>query len=169
MHEVDAIIGKLESIRWFELVGQECDITTSMSIVRMKSWQKALQTRNLNDTSNAFLEGVNHLTHELSFHFRKESRKWNDYAGECRVILEEDIYPVVDSIIDSTPELNEIEAGVYTLRDSVRWDLSHIVMEHVYSDLVPPRLYTLLLEVYQAGHFPCGWDEVWPNGKLWVY
>jgi hypothetical protein len=84
-------------------------------------------------------------------------------------MLEEDIYPVVDLAIDSISELNAIEGGIHVLKDSVRWDLSHIVMEHVYSDLVPPRFYTLLFEVYESGHFPCGWDEVWPNGKLWVY
>jgi hypothetical protein len=26
-----------------------------------------------------------------------------------------------------------------------------------------------LLTVYESGHFPCGWQGEWPQGKLLVY
>ncbi|KLU03486.1 hypothetical protein RISK_004490 [Rhodopirellula islandica] len=44
----------------------------------------------------------------------------------------------------------------------------HYVMEHVYADLIPPAFYTMVYDVYAAGHFPCHWDENWPDGRLWV-
>ena len=109
------------------------------------------------------------LTNIIGLQYRSEYRKWNTIAAEGREALEIEVFPTVDAVIDGNCEIANASVGVDFLKGSVRWDLIHIILEHVYSDLVPPRFYALVFDIYRAGHFPCHWDEVWPNGKLWVY
>ena len=54
--------------------------------------------------------------------------------------------------------------------DAVSWDVLAAVMEHAYRDCSGrPTLFLQLLQVYRAGHFPCGWSGDWPDGMLLVW
>ncbi len=109
------------------------------------------------------------LTRELSSSFRRDYRMWNVIAGEVREVLETRVCCAIDATIDSLAEVKGIDAGAEVLRRSARWDAMHFVMEGVYAHLVPPRFYTAAFQIYAAGHVPCGWDTVWPNGQLDIY
>ncbi len=140
-----------------------------MEVVSLANWDKALTLIGKNSMSNAFLEAGNVLTSELGLHHRKEFRQWNDIVAEGHEALGVEVFPKVDALADSIDEVIAIEGGVEFLKHCVHWDVVSIYMEYAYAHLVTPRFYSILLKVYQSGHFPCGWDEVWPNGKLWVY
>ena len=169
MMSIEPTIEAMKNVPWFANVGLPLTIQTKMQFELVNSWEKALSTRGRNAASNAFLEGVNYLTKETGLHFRNENRLWNRFAAEGREALETEVFPRVDAVIDGNAEIANTSVGADFLKSTIRWDLIHIILEHVYSDLVPPRFYALVFDVYRAGHFPCHWDEVWPNGKLWVY
>ena len=43
-------------------------------------------------------------------------------------------------------------------------------MEEMYADSgYDGYFFNELLLVYEAGHFPCGWQGDWPAGRLLVY
>jgi hypothetical protein len=139
-----------------------------MQFKQLDSWESALRIRGRNAASNAFLEGANMLTRAVGLQHRAEYRLWNTYAEEAREALHLEVFPRLFAVIDANSEIASTTIGGEFLKEAAWWDLSHVVMEHVYSDLVSPRFYSLIFEIYRAGHFPCNWDEVWPNGKLWV-
>jgi hypothetical protein len=50
------------------------------------------------------------------------------------------------------------------------WDLIHMTIEHeLVAKGMPSGLCSLLLQAYEAGHFPCGWEGDFPHGKLIVH
>ena len=53
---------------------------------------------------------------------------------------------------------------------TVQWCLLGALLEDAYKECNPPvRFFTDLLDIYEAGHFPCGWVEgKWAEGKLVV-
>ena len=53
---------------------------------------------------------------------------------------------------------------------SVQWDVLGALMENSYINCDHKSFFFLeLLMVYEAGHFPCGWQGKWPEGKLVIY
>ena len=52
---------------------------------------------------------------------------------------------------------------------AVQWDILHVCMEAEYADVYPPGFYASQAYWYVKGHFPCGWQGEFPNGKLIVY
>lgn len=169
MMSIEPVVTLMKDVQWFVNVGSPLTVHAEVQIEAVNSWERALRIRGRNAASNAFLEGVNYLTKETGLYFRQENRLWNTFADEGREALETEIFPTVDAAIDGNAEITNTSVGADFLKGSIRWDLIHIILEHVYSDLVPPRFYALVFDVYRAGHFPCHWDEVWPNGKIWVY
>ncbi len=138
------------------------------TLVKVPSWREAVSLRGSDIASDAFSEASGLLTRKLSAEFRKEYGKWNDIARENRQLMEERLFARVDQRIGEISELEAIDAGPELVRASIRWDLLHFASEQAYSELVAPAFYSRILEIYEAGHFPCNWDKKWPNGKLWA-
>ena len=169
MEQVETCIERLLTIEWFSCVGVSVGSNTRIKIRHVNSWLEALALRGSPKIADAFSEGCGMLTRELSARFRVEYRRWNQIAREARDALEASVFPKVDEFIDSSPEIRRAESGPELAKLSVRWDLIHCIMEEVYSDVVPTRFYGEVLQIYKAGHFPCGWDEIWPEGTVWIY
>ena len=53
--------------------------------------------------------------------------------------------------------------------DTVQWDILGVCMEAEYADIFQPGFYASQAYWYINGHFPCGWEGKFPNGKLIVY
>ena len=50
------------------------------------------------------------------------------------------------------------------------WDLMHMTIEReLVSQGKPGGFCSLLLQVYEAGHLPCGWEGEYPAGRILVY
>lgn len=137
--------------------------------VVVESWQQAVRLRGSDLASNAFSEARGRLTRKLSAEFRKEYREWNSVAKRNRELFEAHVFPKIEEVIDAIADLRAIEHGQELVKDFVRWDLIHYSAEQVYSDFVCPEFYSCILEVYEAGRFPCGWNEAWPNGRIWLF
>lgn len=53
---------------------------------------------------------------------------------------------------------------------SIRGDMLGIAMETEFADVSLGNFYTSkILKWYENGHFPCGWEGIYPEGKLIVY
>jgi len=102
---------------------------------------------------------------ELGLHVQRvrEERyyEWNKIAEEARAFAQEEVVPVVHGITSRMGIDERVDREVFS-------DVVAICMEASYLDLRPPLFAMKLLEVYEAGHFPCGWIGVWPEGELVV-
>ena len=161
MNPPEPALERLTDVDWFANVTHPITVSIPLAIEPVPDWPSAIALRDEIDSGNAFLEARGRLTVALSAHHRNSYRQWNNFAGLARDTIEDQIIPNV------TARLPAMENFDFVL-DCVRWDVCHYVMEHVYGDLIRPSFYTLLYDVYAAGHFPCNWDEVWPNGRLWI-
>lgn len=164
-----SLISRLSSIALFSNVGGPIDFSIShCTLVPVASWTDAIALRGGDRASDAFNEAGNRLARLLSARFRKEARTWNAIAREIRGALEDYVFPSVDENIERTlSTLNDEQR--WLVKSSVRWDFVYFGLEQAFSNLVPPAVYTDLMMVYDAGHFPCNWDEVWPGGQFWVF
>ena len=85
----------------------------------------------------------------------------DDIDTACLAIFEQAIAPRLSSKLKAYNIGFDLYFG---------WDLMHMTLEHELVSLGKPHgLCSLLLQAYQAGHFPCGWEGDFPEGKLIVY
>ena len=161
MNPPEPALERLSNVDWFANVSRPFAVSLALSTEPVPDWQSAIALRGRADSDNAFLEARGRLTVALSADYRDAYRKWNDFARRARAAIDDTIIPSVTSAL---PSQNDAEFVL----SCVQWDVMNYVMEYVYSDLIPPAFYTAIYNVYAAGHFPCNWDEVWPNGRLWV-
>lgn len=167
---MDELIERLRKIDFFAQVGSGIQLPLEgCDLVAVESWEAAVELRGSDLAADAFQEASGRLTRRLSRDFRQQYRQWNIIARTNRGRLESDVFPGVDQRIEALPGLQAIPHGPDFVKDSVRWDLIHLAAEQAYAALDEPWFYTWLVQVYEAGRFPCHWDEAWPDGKLWVY
>ena len=110
------------------------------------------------------LEAQNQLSAWLSRHARDRDRQWNDLV---RAHKEQVIEPVV---VRGVRAALTDPAVLEVVLPSVQWDCLGALMEDSYLDTGHAAHFFLeLLMIYEAGHFPCGWEGKWPRGTLLVY
>jgi hypothetical protein len=95
----------------------------------------------------------------------------------------EELYPHLSEIADTTlARVASSRTVTKHVGNSLKWDLLGILLEREFEDVVPPLFCKpILLPIYQAGHFPCGWtgptlDTDWsasreplPSGQVLIY
>jgi hypothetical protein len=95
----------------------------------------------------------------------------------------EELYPHLAQIAEATlARVASTLSVTKRLHDSLTWDLLGTLLEREFEDVVSPLFYVpILLPIYQAGHFPCGWtgaklDTDWsaardplPAGEVLIY
>lgn len=128
---------------------------------RVRSWEEALDVERKFNWSNVKLRAANDIRNVLRTTSRDEYRRWNAIVDLAR--------PKVEAIADPAAKVIDEEELQTRLRDMVRWDLLHALVEHEYRTLGVAFFYRNLVEVYEAGHFPCSWEGEFPDGRLVVY
>lgn len=142
------------------------------NVVTVASWPLALARAGSPEWEAVRNEAANVFS-ECIFKVHKERfNTWNQVVQEVQGSL----FPAL------RPELaalgKEIGAGK-VFASSVEWDLTHYLVETDFADVfVPgytserylvPGFYLGLGALYEEGHFPCGWEGAWPEGRLAVY
>ena len=94
--------------------------------------------------------------------FRDEYQKWNPIAYHAKEVLEGGAWAKVEAYVNQ----HNLESYV---GGRVRWDTLNAVMEAAYHEFNPPVFFLKLLEFYESGHFPCGWEGEFPDGRLLVF
>jgi len=158
--EMGSAIVALQDAPWFERVGQP--IQEPAGVVRVASWDDALSI--FRDESGARYWALGHLVAPTkavlaavdSVPQRKAlmSRAYN-LARETV-----NVHRLVPTVV---PEFS-VELG-----DHVHEFYAYLIMEIAVQDLTPCTFFREQLAWYFAGHFPCGWEGVWPEGRHRVF
>jgi len=111
------------------------------------------------------LEAQNALSLFLSRAVPERFRHWNEIVQDAKV---EVIGPLMAGILARRLEVCGIGVGT---RHRIEYDLTMALVASAHSDLDErPRFFEQLLQIYRAGHVPCGWYAGRPpQGVLLVW
>lgn len=158
------VAGRVKAIDWFAQCGESLSLDLSMETQQVKSWPQAVSSCKKTVWENAELEAQNQLTLWLHLNDKAHYQKWNDYVRSHKKAV---VTPLTERKIVPFQEEHGLDIAVV---HSVQWDILGALMENTYMSSGHSAFFFLeLLMVYEAGHFPCGWQGDWPQGKLIVY
>jgi hypothetical protein len=149
---------ELEKAQWFQKVGQK---DTQVAIV-LSSWEEAIKSCASSAWQNLLLEAANQYTEKLASISRERFRQWNVIVREMKAVTT----PLVDRKIAQVVKENQLPK---VFKDTVEWDILHLAMEAEYADVYEPGFFASQAYWYVQGHFPCGWEGAFPEGKLVIY
>jgi hypothetical protein len=153
------ILAILEHADWFSAVGQ----AEQSSVIVLDSWKQAMVYCSALNWENVQLEAANRLADALvKYDYSGRYQSWNSIADEVKILAE----PFIESKITHVVTDNRLPV---VFKHFIKWDMIHIGIATEYSDIVPVEFHALQTYWYIKGHFPCGWDGEFPNGKLIVY
>ena len=158
------VASRLRAVDWFSRCGEPVTSTSSIPIERVPSWQAAARQCSEPIWENVQLEAQNQLTSWLHLHDRGGSERWNQLvAGHKASVVD----PLTEAKWRPYQRKHALDARMVS---SVQWDVLGALMENSYLGSGHGCSFFLqLLTLYEAGHFPCGWNGEWPGGALLVY
>ncbi|EOI5727223.1 hypothetical protein ACMS09_000616 [Cronobacter malonaticus] len=152
-----AAIDRLLRINWLENVGKDLHISGTVRIDNIIDFENSLQSEEWENTS---LEARNDITGFLAKKHSNSFLEWNKLADIAADIIENKIIPQIP-IVAGNQEV---------LLSNIKWDLLNYFLEDAYgSYLNKPFFFENLINIYEKGHIPCGWDGLWPQGNLIIY
>jgi len=105
------------------------------------------------DWGDAELEFQNQITLHLHKHARSEYQAWNSVVERAK---REVIFPLEKE--RWRPLLQRLGLNQKIVA-SLQWDVLGALMESAYRDIPGrPTFFLALLNVYESGHLPCGWE-----------
>lgn len=157
------ILNRIKQINWFTNCGQTLQKEIQIRYINVDNWKEAEQNYQDSNWENTTLAARNELTVFLHNKYRDQYSKWNSLVKEARMFIEEEVIPKVE-IYSEKNELDKV------FIDCVKWDILNAIMESTYSKCNHgPAFFLELLNVYESGNFPCGWEGKWPKGSLIIY
>ncbi len=148
----------LQQAQWFSCVG----ITDTDAAVVLTSWYEAIQTCSSPEWQDMILEASNRYCEKLAENSQKRFQKWNEIVISLR--------PVTRTLVEEkTKKVIQENDLPKIFLDTVNWDILHLCMEAEYADVYPPGFFASQAYWYVKGHFPCGWQGKFPEGKLIIY
>jgi hypothetical protein len=155
---------RLFAIDWFSRCGQPISLDLTMEVEQLGSWSEVVESCSEVDWENVQLEAQNQLTMWLHQHARPRYQTWNEVVVAHKAAI---IEPLTRDRWVPVQEANGLDVRfIY----AVQWDILGVLMENSFHDTGHQCFFFFeLLQVYEAGHFPCGWRGNWPDGKLQVF
>ena len=154
------IINALVDLDWFANVGQLI-LSTNESVIPIGNWREAVASCSGALWEDVCMEARNDLSMHLNDVCQTEFQTWNEVVNNSKRELSE-------SWVRMRTKLDS-EGLPQVVADCVEWDTIHAVVFEHFAEWSPPRFFEHLLRIYQSGHFPCGWEGSWPEGKLRVF
>jgi hypothetical protein len=151
---------RLASVPWAANVGLPLSTSLSEWCTPVTAAAKALELLNSQDweTWSANRQGA--LTSFLSMNHRQRFLDWNPIARRAKESLEPHIAAITDGLqAAGMPEKVAL--------DTVEWDIIAALTCAAFLDCRPPTDELRLLDVYEAGHLPVGWDDA--RGRVLVF
>lgn len=136
-------------------------IDTSSAIV-LSSWAEAIASCESPRWQDFYLEAANRYRDRLVGLSPQRFSQWNDLVREVKKVS----VPLVQGKIESLMQKEKLPK---VFSDCVQWDVLHTCMEAEYADVFPPGYFASQAYWYMKGHFPCGWEGNFPEGKLVIY
>lgn len=159
--KIEEIVERIDKIDWFSNCGKQVS-SEDFEISSVSSWSKGKSYYSTVKWENIQLEARNNLTEYLCFDHREVYRLWNKITDEAKKYIQGPF----DKKLEEYRNSFGLDKGFV---NTVKWDILAAIMEYVYLEYKIPVFYLNLLKIYEKGHFPCGWDGKWPEGKLRVY
>ncbi|MGY5954936.1 Cytoplasmic protein [Kosakonia sp. BK9b] len=150
-------VDRLLNINWFINIGKPTALEHVTQVANDKDFIKAITG---DDWEDITLEARNEITGYLAKKHSNDYQNWNTCARDAQKIVDAEIIPLVK------------KAGIAenAVLDSIKWDLVSFLMEDVYKKHLKGKLFfESLIDVYENGHVPCGWEGEWPVGRLVIY
>jgi hypothetical protein len=151
-------LARLEQSELFKHVGEPVD---DDKIVQVASLQDAIKLHRSLWWEYIRVETMNKLTSLLHYEYIERYRIWNQLVDECA--------PIKNTCIDKALNIHIKHNNRMEIRNEVSWNIFHGLMEIEYSDLVPTGLFYMIYEWHCKGHYPCGFMDRYPEGKLIIY
>jgi len=148
----------LERAHWFSRVGVVD--TTDARVV--SSWAEAIALCSTIDWENFLIDRANDFRDRLMATSVRDYNRWNSLAIPVKSVAERMIVEKTHGIVRALrlpPEFVH----------RVRADLIHMAIELEYSQICPPGFFASQGGWYVRGHFPCGWEGAFPEGRLIIY
>jgi hypothetical protein len=156
--ETLATLAQLEKVDWFSSIG----VADSRVVSVVSNWDEALEHCNSVRWENLCLEAVNQYRQRIAERAPERLAEWNDIVTDIKRVS----IPLVKKKTANVVSKNKLPQS---FEDTVQWDILHLCMEAEYSDVFPPGFYASQAYWYLKGHFPCGWQGDFPDGKLLVF
>ena len=153
-----AFLEELKSAQLFSRVG----ITDPPAAILLPSWREAIACSSSLEWRNLRLDMANEYRSQLRERSTERFNKWNDTVDNVKKSLVPLVRIKIEPVVREDRLPKEFEGAV-------QWDILHVCMETEYSDVVPPGFYAGLASWYIRGHFPCGWQGVYPQGMQIIY
>ncbi len=154
----------LEKIHGIDDCGAPLIAPLPFDAEQVSGWPQAMDLCSSQAWEDATLDARNRLTEFLHRHHRDAYQRWNGIAVSAKE-------RVVSRLCETSWRAFADRMGLgKSLLDAASWDVIAAVMEHEYRSCKGrPDFFLQLLQVYRAGHFPCGWQGRWPGGRLLVW
>lgn len=158
-----SLLTRIEQINWFSTCGIVFNANIDLQYTQVEGVKAAFKHCSSHDWENATLDARNILTAYLSAYHPLEDRCWNSLAINARNFIREKVVPRIEIAFDGTLPKK--------CTNVIEWDIHSAIMEDAYAFLNHPSIFfSQLLQIYEAGHLPCGWvGGEYPNGKLLIY
>jgi hypothetical protein len=158
----EALIARLVAVEFFRAAGTKENVPAGAS--QVASWKEALARSRVKNFDDVKLEARGDMTAELSNHHPdRYNGRWNELTRELRPRVIATFEPRCAEFIAK----HGLSADLW---NGTRWDILGACMECEYADIVEAGFYARLMDVYIAGHFPCGWTGgVYPAGHLEIF
>lgn len=153
-----ATLDDLRRVTWFSSVG----VRDSDGVVVLASWEEAIASCAANEWENLLLEAANQYRTRLAERAPNEFSGWNARVERVKALT----VPLVE---EKTKDVVQAHSLPRVFVDTVQWDVLHLCMEAEYADVFPPGFFASQAFWYVRGHFPCGWEGAFPEGRLIVY
>jgi len=153
------LLQTLENADWFSCVGKR-DLP---NVAYVSSWLHAAASFPNVEWGNLGLQRGHIIENKASQKSKERAQLWSELLKEFRPLLNEMVKRKTETVVKAQGLPAPFVSNVFG-------DMLGIAMESEYSDIVAPDFYTnLILDAYLKGHFPCGWEGKYPEGKLIVY
>jgi len=153
-----ATLDELRQAHWFNKVGL---VDTAAAKV-LSSWEEAVAFCGSPEWEDLCLEAANQYRERLLERSPQRFARWNDIVDEVK--------PYAQALVrEKTRHVVETCRLPKVFLDTVDWDIVHLLMECEYADVYPPGFYASQAYWYVKGHFPCGWEGSFPEGRLIIY
>ena len=101
-------------------------------------------------------------TYLFKNHKLEYNKNWNDEVRE----IKEKYIPMISEKVSIALTNNGMLSNIL---NDINMNILSIFMLEYYSESYSCDFYNKMLEIYLAGHLPCGWAGEYPNGKFVVY
>ena len=161
LERISELIERIESIKWFTSCGEQVG-DSAFRLKYVNSWDEAKKYYSSIEWENTQLEAQNELTVFLHRTQKDKYQDWNEIVREAKKYIEG---PFIEKMRNEKTRFNLDEDFI----NNVKWDILAAIMEHVYLEYRGSVFYLHLLEIYESGHLPCGWNGEWPEGELMIF